>query len=119
MSLSNMTRDRAQKIVKELVKSGEIQREQAAKRVEELMERSRKSTEELMELISKEVRRQVKQLRLVTLDDLQKMLERLGAAGPLGKGLTDAVGRARGNASRVAEAVARSASPSRLPKSPQ
>jgi polyhydroxyalkanoate synthesis regulator phasin len=59
MAFTQMTRSRAEAIVKDLVHAGEVQREQAQDRVEELVERSRKNTDALLALVRKEIRAQL------------------------------------------------------------
>ncbi|HEX2851544.1 MAG TPA: hypothetical protein VHN98_13370 [Acidimicrobiales bacterium] len=82
MAFTQMTRDRAEAIVKELVKAGEVQREKAEERVNELVDRSRKNTEELIALIRREVS---EQLRAMGLDDLAKRASVSGASAPAKK----------------------------------
>src|SRR5579859_5829964 len=55
MAFTEMTRQRAESIVRDLVHTGEASREQTAKQVEELLERSRKNTEVLLALVRKEI----------------------------------------------------------------
>ncbi|MGI8793458.1 MAG: histone H1-like repetitive region-containing protein [Acidimicrobiales bacterium] len=69
MAFTQMTRDRAEDIVKDLVKVGEVRRKEAGAAVEDLLEHSRKNTEEVVALVRKEVARQ---LKAVGLDDLAK-----------------------------------------------
>jgi polyhydroxyalkanoate synthesis regulator phasin len=59
MAFTQMTRSRAEAIVKDFVHAGEVQREQAQDRVEELVERSRKNTDALLALVRKEIRAQL------------------------------------------------------------
>ena len=82
MAFTQLTRARAEAIVKEWVKAGDIQREQAQERVDDLVERSRKNTEQFMETIRKEISRQLSTLGFATKDDLAKLEARLtkGAA---------------------------------------
>ena len=61
--------DAGQDFVRELVKAGEVQREQAEKWIEDLVERNRKQGEELVNLVRREVAEQLKNLGL---DDLAK-----------------------------------------------
>src|SRR5687768_5066764 len=75
---TQMTRDRAEAIVKELVKAGELQREQAQERVEELVDRSRKNTEQLVDLIRHEIADQLGSLGLATKDDLARLEAKIG-----------------------------------------
>jgi len=79
MAFTQMTRDRAEAIVKELVKAGEVQREQAHERVEELVDRGRKGSDALLEMVRKEIARQLAGMGLVTRDDLIELEARLKA----------------------------------------
>jgi polyhydroxyalkanoate synthesis regulator phasin len=83
MSFTQMTRSRAEGIVKDLVKAGELQREQTQERVDDLVERSRKNTEHLMSLIRREVSQQLSGMGLATKDDLARLEAKLsrGAGG--------------------------------------
>lgn len=59
VALGHLTRARAEEIVRDLVKAGEVQREQTAQFVEELLDRSRRNAEMLAEVVRGEVRRQL------------------------------------------------------------
>ncbi len=65
MELTNLTRDRAEKIVKEFVKAGEVQREHAQARVDDLLDRSRKASSALADTVRVEVTRQLTELGLI------------------------------------------------------
>ena len=73
VEFTNMTRSRAESIVKELVKAGEVQREQRQQRIEELLERSRKNTEELVSAVRKELDQRLSALGVATKADLAKL----------------------------------------------
>jgi polyhydroxyalkanoate synthesis regulator phasin len=64
MAFTDMTRSRAEAIVRDLVKAGEVQRERAQDTVDELIDRSRRSTEALISLIRNEIREQLSSLGL-------------------------------------------------------
>src|SRR3954466_11583483 len=81
IAFTQMTRARAEGIVKDLVKAGEVQRDQTQERVDELMDRSRKNTEQLLELVRAEVRQQFSAMGLATKDDIQRIEARLNASG--------------------------------------
>src|SRR5436305_11818453 len=81
VAFTQMTRARAESIVKDLVKAGEVQRDQTQERVDELVERSRKNTEQLLELVRAEVRQQFSAMGLATKDDIARIEARLGAGG--------------------------------------
>jgi polyhydroxyalkanoate synthesis regulator phasin len=80
MAFTQLTRARAQAIVKDLVKAGELQREQAQDRVEELMDRSRKNTEQLLDVVRKEVRQQLAAMGLATKDDIARLERKIASA---------------------------------------
>ena len=61
-AFTQMTRERAEKLIKELVKGGEIQRKEAQTKVEELITRSLKGTEALVAVVRSEVSRQFEEL---------------------------------------------------------
>ncbi|HZQ26223.1 MAG TPA: hypothetical protein VFA94_00870 [Acidimicrobiales bacterium] len=81
-AFTQMTRSRAEAIVKDLVKAGELQREQTQSQVEELVERSRRNTEQLLALVRKEVAAQLKQLGVVTKVDLARIEGRVSSFMP-------------------------------------
>ena len=84
MSFTAMTRAKAEAIVKELARAGEIQREQVQAQVDELVQRSRHNSDQLRTLVRKEVGTQFSGLGLVTRRDLnaleRRLTERFGGA---------------------------------------
>ncbi|HUS61047.1 MAG TPA: hypothetical protein VMY34_02555 [Acidimicrobiales bacterium] len=84
LAFTQMTRGRAEEIIKDFIDAGEVQREQAATRIDELVDRSRKNTELLLDIVRTEVRDQVGALGLVTRDDLTRLVNRIvsGARTP-------------------------------------
>ena len=88
MEFSQMTRSRAESIVKDLIKAGEVQREQRQQRIEELLDRSRKNTEELMSAVRKELDQRLSALGVATKADLAKLeakIDKLAKAGSAAK----------------------------------
>lgn len=73
MAFTQMTQSRAEGIVKELVKAGEVQAQRTEELVNQLVERSRQNTEKLLELVRKEVRDQIGTLGLATQDDIARL----------------------------------------------
>src|SRR5882724_7278207 len=65
MAFTEVTEKKARAIVKDLVKTGEIQTKDASRRVEELLDRSRKNTKDLRTIVQSEVQKQIKKLGLV------------------------------------------------------
>jgi polyhydroxyalkanoate synthesis regulator phasin len=102
MAFSQVTRKRAESLVKDLVKEGEIGRDHANDWVEELVARSRRSAEHIGELVRHEVKRQVDQLGLVNSDDVTKIVERfVSAARSAGEQTVRNVSGRAGTARRV------------------
>jgi polyhydroxyalkanoate synthesis regulator phasin len=79
LAFTQMTQQRAEAIIKDLVKAGEVQAEQATARRNELMERSRQNTERLVETVRKEVRDQVRSLGLATQSDIESLRKELAS----------------------------------------
>jgi polyhydroxyalkanoate synthesis regulator phasin len=102
MQFTQMTRARAEAIVRDLVKAGEVQAEQTQALVAEVLERSRKNTERLVEQIQKEVRKQLSVAEFVTKDTvsrLQSQIDDLRAQLPGSMG----GGKAKGPAKKAAK----------------
>ena len=97
MEFTNLTRTRAEAIVKELIKSGEVQREERQQRIAELLERSRRNTEELVGTVRKELSQQLSSLGVATKADLKKLEAKVDA-------LTKASGAAKPPAKKAAPA---------------
>ncbi len=73
MAFTQMTQARAEAIVKELVKAGEVQAQRTEEMVTSLVERSRQNTDRLLEVVRKEVRDQIAALGLATKDDVDRL----------------------------------------------
>ena len=83
LAFTQMTRSRARAIVQDMVKAGELQRDQTQEWVDDLLERSRKNTEQMLDLVRKEVREQLASMGLATKDDIARLEARLGgSSGP-------------------------------------
>jgi len=68
MAFTQMTQAKAEAIVRDLVKTGEVQANRTEELIEELIERSRRNTEALLDLVRAEVRSQLVSLGLVSED---------------------------------------------------
>jgi polyhydroxyalkanoate synthesis regulator phasin len=79
-AFTHVTRERAEELMRELVRLGELQREQAQGWVDDVLDRSRKNTEALLDLIREEVSRQLSSMSLVTKDDVSRLVTRLTPA---------------------------------------
>ena len=91
VAFTKMSRSRAEGIINDLVKAGEIQREQAQQRVDDLMERSRRNTETLVDLVRRELQGQLSAMGLATKSDLKRI-----------EGRIDALARSNGSAAKAA-----------------
>jgi len=103
VAFTQMTRQRAEAIVRDLVKAGEVQSDQAQQTVQELVDRSRENTERLIEIVRKEMREQVGNLGLATRDDivrLEKRIESIGRTGGAAKAAPKKAAPARKTAAR-------------------
>src|SRR5687767_4987201 len=80
LAFTQMTRSRARAIVQDMVKAGELQRDQTQEWVDDLLERSRKNTEQMLDLVRKEVREQLASMGLATKDDIARLEARLGGS---------------------------------------
>jgi polyhydroxyalkanoate synthesis regulator phasin len=74
-----LTQARAEALVKDLVKAGEVQADQARDAVADLLERSRKNSEKLIETVRTEVRAQITNLGLASQADLDKVEARIAS----------------------------------------
>ncbi|MDQ6928436.1 MAG: hypothetical protein M3159_07200 [Actinomycetota bacterium] len=79
-SFLDMTRERAEGLVKELVDAGVVRKGQAEKAIEVVVERSRKRSEGLGNLIRREVADQLSAFGVATKDDIARLESKLGGA---------------------------------------
>ena len=69
MAFTQLSREKAEEFVKDLVKQGDVRRKEAEDVIEALVERSRKNTEDLVAIVRQEI---ADQLRGLGLEDLVK-----------------------------------------------
>jgi len=79
IEFTQLTRQRAEEVVRELVRAGEVQAEQAQQAVEEMMDRNRRNTERLVDTVRREMRNQIGNLGLATKDDVARLQRRIAA----------------------------------------
>jgi polyhydroxyalkanoate synthesis regulator phasin len=72
-SVLGMSRERAERIVADLVASGEVAKGQATKAADWLVERGRTGSEEIAELVRREIRQQIAALGVATTDDIARL----------------------------------------------
>ncbi len=75
--LGQVTRARAESIIKDLVRTGEVQREQTQERIDELVEWSRRNTDNLRQFIRREINSQLSAMGLATKADLAALERKL------------------------------------------
>ncbi len=103
IAFTNMTRKKAEELVAELVKSGDLQRGDAKDRVEELLERSRQGTEVIVTTVRSEVSRQLGAIGIANLEDLAvQVATMLGRAGEAGKAAAKKAGTKKAPAKKAA-----------------
>ena len=82
MAFTSMTQARAEEIIKELVKTGEIQTENAQAALADLVERSRRNTEELLDQVRRDIASSAESLGLATVADLARIEKLIDAVTP-------------------------------------
>ena len=79
LAFTAVTQARAEALVKDLVKAGEVQADQAREVISDLVDRSRKNSEQLLETVRREVKQQITSLGLVSKADLDKAEARIAS----------------------------------------
>lgn len=77
MTFTAMTQARAEALIRDLVRAGEVQAEQAQSVVDELVERSRRNSERLIDAVRTEIRAQMSSLGLATTADVERLEQRV------------------------------------------
>jgi polyhydroxyalkanoate synthesis regulator phasin len=77
MTFTAMTQARAEDLIRDLVRAGEVQAEQAQSVIDELVERSRRNSERLIDAVRAEIRQQMAGLGLATKDDVERLERRI------------------------------------------
>jgi len=72
-----LTRNRAENIVRDLISSGDLSGGQAGQAVKELMERSRQNRREILNLVRSEIRGQIEALGLASKRDIERLERRV------------------------------------------
>jgi len=80
VSFTQMTRQRAEELVRELMQAGELNSTQATAWVEEMLDRSKERSEAVLAIVRKELDDRIAQLNLVTREDLADLAARITGA---------------------------------------
>ncbi len=75
--MAELTKARAEQVVKDLVKAGDIRRDQASSLVHELLRRSQENRKEVAAFVKAEISKQVEGLGLATKRDLERIERRV------------------------------------------
>jgi polyhydroxyalkanoate synthesis regulator phasin len=75
--VAELTRHRAEQIVKDLVRNGDVRREQASSTVRDLLSVSKQSRQELLKMIRSEIRNQVMNLGVASARDVERLERRV------------------------------------------
>jgi polyhydroxyalkanoate synthesis regulator phasin len=76
MTFTALTQARAEDLIRDLVRAGAVQAEQAQASVDELVERSRRNSEKLIDAVRTEIDQQLAKLDLATREDLERLVHR-------------------------------------------
>ena len=121
--LGQVSRGRAEEIVRELVNAGDIQRGQAQEWVDSLVERSRKSSEQILDLVRHEVAAQLSKIDGKSLESLaNQVADVLKKSAEAGRRTTrDVTNQAGKQAAKVTKQASQQASKvtKRRPRSPR
>lgn len=110
IAFTQLTKARAEAIVRELVKAGDLQRDQAQDRVEELLDRSRKSTDGIVGLVRREIEKQLSSMGFATKDEVDKLEARLeGRLAAMATAAAPAAKPAKTGAPKKAAPIAKAA----------
>jgi polyhydroxyalkanoate synthesis regulator phasin len=105
--LGQVSRGRAEEIVRELVNAGDIQRSQAQEWVDNLVERSHKSSEQVLELVRHEVASQLQKIDPRSLESLaNQVADVLKKSAKAGRNATKDVTTRAGKAAQDATSKA-------------
>jgi polyhydroxyalkanoate synthesis regulator phasin len=77
MTFTAMTQARAEDLIRDLVRAGEVQAEQAQSVIDELLDRSRRNSERLIDAVRAEIRQQMASLGLATKNDVERLERRI------------------------------------------
>lgn len=75
--VAELTRHQAEQIVKDLVKAGDVRRQQASSAARDLYDRSRENRKQLTSIVRSEIQNQVQNLGLASKRDLERLERRI------------------------------------------
>ncbi len=75
--VAELTRHPAEQVIKDLVKAGEVRRQQASSAARELYERSRENRKQLVSIVRTEIQNQIQNLGLASKRDVERLERRV------------------------------------------
>lgn len=105
MTFTAMTQARAEELIRDLVRAGEVQAEQAQAVRDELVERSRRNSERLIDAVRSEIRQQMSNLGLATTGDVARLERRVTELGERVNTLSARGARAPAKAAKATKAT--------------
>jgi len=78
IGLLSMTREKAEKVIDELSREGELQKSEVKQWVDKLSDRGEEERDALRKLIRDEMKKVLDEMGLVTKEDIQKLLDKEG-----------------------------------------
>lgn len=76
IGLLSMTREKAEKVIDELSREGELQKSEVKQWVDKLSDRGEEERDALRKLIRDEMKKVLDEMGLVTKEDIQKLLDK-------------------------------------------
>lgn len=81
-SFLDMSRERAETVVKEWVEAGDLRKGRAQQAIDDVLARSRKVSDDLRELIRREIREQLGGMGVATADDIARLEAKIDELRP-------------------------------------
>ena len=81
-SFLDMSRERAETVVKEWVEAGDLRKGRAQQAIDDVLARSRKATDDLRDLIRREIREQLGGMGVATADDIARLEAKIDELRP-------------------------------------
>ena len=75
--VAELTRHQAEQVIKDLVKAGDIRRQQASSAARDLYERSRENRKQLVAIVRTEIQNQIQNLGLASKRDVERLERRV------------------------------------------
>jgi polyhydroxyalkanoate synthesis regulator phasin len=115
--VAELTRNRAEQLVRDMVKSGEVRKDQASSLVKTALEFSKVNRKEFIEAIRSEIKNQVSKAGFVTKRDIERLERRVDRLETQAKKTTAGSGRPPRKSTRKSTAKKTTRRASRPPRS--